>query len=204
MKDKEEIDRQFDCFLTRNLDIKVPIEIQERLQQGLKAFRPPMKEGSFQGRFALPLWKYAAISGFVLALIAGIYLYGSFKSDNKIPLQVVCLQPQDGQPCNLIANQGSCLAQLLKECLQSKTHVLALKTKIGSGAIEVQVSEETGSGSCGKPGAPAENRRALKVVVQIKEAMALAQKESLVQKAIEQCPICEESQKLACVSYEVL
>jgi len=205
MENEKEIDRQFDCFLTRMLAEKIPGDVQESLQQSFKKFRPPLAEGIFKARPLPLLWKYAALSGLVLALITGAYLYDSnFEPKNKIPLQVVCLKTEDNQHCDLIENQSHCLARLLKECIQSKTYLLALETKIDLGAIDVQVAEETGAGRCGKPGSTDENRQALKVVVQIKKPMALAEKETLVQKAIKQCPICEESQKFACVSYQVL
>jgi hypothetical protein len=205
MEKEKEIDRQFDRFLTKMLAENIPGDVRESLQQSFKKFRPRLPEDSLKGRPLPFLWKYAVLAGLVLALITGIYLYDSdFKSKNKTPLQVVCLKTEDNQHCDLNENQGNCLARLLKECIQSKTYLLALETKIDSNAIDVQVAEETGAGRCGKPGAPDENRQALKVVVQIKDSMALAQKENLVQEAIKQCPICEESQKFACVSYQVL
>jgi hypothetical protein len=205
MEKEKEIDRQFACFLTRTFDENIPTDVRESLHQGIKKFRPSVPEGFFKGRPLPLLWKYAALSGLVLALITGAYLYDShFKPKNKIPLQVVCLKTEDNQHCDLIENQGHCLARLLKECIQSKTYLLALETKIDLGAIDVQVAEETGAGRCGKPGSTDENRQALKVVVQIKESLTLAEKETLVKKAVKQCPICEESQKFACVSYQVL
>jgi hypothetical protein len=205
MEDKKEIDRQFDRFLTRMLDEEIPAELQERLRQSLNKFRPPMPQGFLKGISFPPVWKYAVLSGLVLALLAGIYLYYSdFQPENKVPLQTVCLKTKDSQHCDLIENQSDCLARLLKECIQAKVHDLALHAKIDSRAIDIQVAEETDTGRCGKQESIVENQRVLKVVVQIKDSITLAQKENLVRAAINHCPLCEDDRQFACVSYQIL